>query len=117
MNGWPSQAGIFSQWYTVLVRSKMPGPALCVAGMSTGFALVQLSRTAPEPYHNDVARAGVLLIDGSSWIFLVITLILCVVWLRGANKRSDSRTAVTSRSKPPFPADNTRTKRPKPEPP
>jgi hypothetical protein len=81
MNGPNDALDQFSRWFDRLVRNKMGGPALCVAGMSIGYSFVQLTRFTPAPYADDLGQTGTLMIRISSLMFSIAMVGFCLIWL------------------------------------
>jgi len=81
MNGSNDVLALFSRWYDRLVKNKMAGPALCIAGISIGYLLVQLTRTTPQPYDEHVGFIGLRMIDISALVFCLTMAGFCLLWL------------------------------------
>jgi hypothetical protein len=58
------------QWFSILVRQRMPAAALGVAGMAVGYAVAVSSVPLPQAISSSVAMVGVALMWGSLALFL-----------------------------------------------
>lgn len=72
----------FDRWFNALVKNKMGGAALPIAGMPMGYIIIQGSRVVPEPYAVAVGNLGLALMASSAMIFIVATAGFAWLWLR-----------------------------------
>lgn len=73
---------LFERWFDLLIRNKMAGPALCVAGIAIGFSLIQATRVTPSPYDSGVGDVGILTVEAFSVLFFVTSSVFCVIWVQ-----------------------------------
>lgn len=86
MNG-TSDLGSFSGWYKLLVRNKMAGPGLSVAGLAVGVLLLQLTSIVPSQYDQHVGFLGLRIMDVSAAVLSVLIIGYGVFWLRFVAKK------------------------------
>jgi hypothetical protein len=81
----------FASWFELLVKNKMAGPGLCIAGLAVGYLLIQLTRATPEPYAYNVGMVGltILVISAVIWILLMIG--FSFLWLRFVARSQERR--------------------------
>ena len=73
------------RWFDRLVKNKMAGPALCVASIAVGYALIQATRVTPAPYDEGVGYTGLRLLQACACILAVATGFFCLEWVRPRN--------------------------------
>ena len=78
---------IFAKWFETLVKNKMGGAALPIAGISLGYLMIEGSRAVPHPYDTDVAKLGLRLMYASVVIFVIAMAGFAWLWLREVAKR------------------------------
>jgi hypothetical protein len=78
---------LFSRWYGLLVKNKMGGAALPIAGLAVGFLLLQVTRLVPSPYDVHVGYLGLRIMDMAAIVFCVSMVGFCFLWLRNVWKR------------------------------
>ena len=72
---------LFERWFEALVKNKMAGAALPIAGMSMGYVIIQGSRFVPEGYVSVVGILGLALMTSSVGVFIVVMVGFAWLWL------------------------------------
>jgi cytochrome c biogenesis factor len=70
------------RWFDKLVKNKMGGAALPIAGIAIGLFLVECSRIIPAPHDQDVAQLGILIMYASGLLLILAIASLCYLHVR-----------------------------------
>jgi hypothetical protein len=72
----------FERWFDKLVKNKMGGAALSVAGIAVGLLIIEAGRAIQPPFDWYVALAGLVLIWANVGLFIIAGAVYIVLWAK-----------------------------------
>jgi hypothetical protein len=61
----------FQQWFTLLIKHRLPGAALGVAGLGVGLTIMFSTIELPSPANDEVRNLSLALMWGSAILFVL----------------------------------------------